>query len=208
MGHEEVFRAVIDVNSKNAQNELKKLESELKTLEDSQKRLLNSKKKGDAEAGRSMQKNIDDMKRHIGEQKKYIAGLSESLSNLWFEYHLNPNRFKLNINLGFSPLTIGKNPCKSIMRRLFLHQETKVVMETLWVILVGLVTAVALFLFYCKGWWPSTWWRGFCFVMLTLIFTPIITLPIQWWVWKYCHNGIIEGSGGHYDPYESTAAYN
>lgn len=82
MGHEEVFRAVIDVNSKNAQNELKKLESELKTLEDSQKRLLNSKKKGDAEAGRSMQKNIDDMKRHIGEQKKYIAGLSESLSNL------------------------------------------------------------------------------------------------------------------------------
>lgn len=82
MGHEEVFRAVIDVNSKNAQNEIKKLESELKTLEDSQKRLLNSKKKGDAEAGRSMQKNIDDMKRQIGEQKKYIAGLSESLSNL------------------------------------------------------------------------------------------------------------------------------
>ena len=82
MAHEEEFRAVIEINSKNAQNELKKLESDLKTLEDSQKRLLNSKKKGDAEAGKSMQKNIDDMKRQIGEQKKYIAGLSESLSDL------------------------------------------------------------------------------------------------------------------------------
>lgn len=82
MAHEEIFRAVIDVNNSKAQNELKQLESELKTLEDSQKRLLNSKKKGDAEAGRLMQKSIDDMKRRIGEQKKYIAGLGDSLENL------------------------------------------------------------------------------------------------------------------------------
>lgn len=82
MAHEEIFRAVIEVNNSKAQNELKQLESELKTLEDSQKRLLNSKKKGDAEAGRLMQKSIDDMKRRIGEQKKYIAGLGDSLENL------------------------------------------------------------------------------------------------------------------------------
>jgi hypothetical protein len=86
------------------------------------------------------------------------------------------------------------------MRRLFLHQETIIVMETLWVILVGLVTAVALFLFYCKGWWPSTWWRGFCFVMLTLIFTPFITLPIQYVIWM-----IYRGGWGDGDPGESSA---
>ena len=73
-------------------------------------------------------------------------------------------------------------------------------METLWVILVGLVTAVALFLFYCKGWWPRTWWRGFCFVMLTLIFTPFITLPIQYVIWM-----IYRGGWGDGDPGESSA---
>ncbi|MBR5688683.1 MAG: hypothetical protein IKX36_12120 [Prevotella sp.] len=59
MANQEIFSAVIELNQKQATNELKKLESELKTLEESQKRLLQSRKKGDAEAGRLMQKSIE-----------------------------------------------------------------------------------------------------------------------------------------------------
>ena len=69
-------------------------------------------------------------------------------------------------------------------------------METFWTILWIVGVSVALFLFYCGGWWPRTWFRGFLFVLLSFALLPIITFPIQWWVWKYCHNGIIEGSGG------------
>ena len=77
-------------------------------------------------------------------------------------------------------------------------------METLYTILVGIGMVVAFFLFYCGGWWPRTWFRGFMFVALSCMFTPFITFPIQWWIWKYCHNGIIEGGNYRYDPNDST----
>ena len=74
------------------------------------------------------------------------------------------------------------------------------IMETLWTILVGVVLTVALFLFYCKGWWPSTWFRGFLFIALTCLFTPIITFPIQYVIWM-----IFRGGWGDGDPGESIA---
>lgn len=82
MANEKKFSATIEVNQGRAQNELKKLENELKQLEDSQKRLLNSRKKGDAEAGRLMQKSIDDLRSRIGTQKSLIKGYAATLDEL------------------------------------------------------------------------------------------------------------------------------
>ena len=62
-------------------------------------------------------------------------------------------------------------------------------METFYSILVGIGLAVALFLFYCGGWWPRTWFRGFLFILLTFIFTPIITFPIQYVIWMIYRGG-------------------
>lgn len=73
-------------------------------------------------------------------------------------------------------------------------------METLWVILIFIAITVALFLFYCKGWWPSTWWRGFCFIILTFLLTPFVTLPLQYLIWK-----IYRGGWGDGDPGESSS---
>ena len=78
----------------------------------------------------------------------------------------------------------------------------KEIMETFWTIIWIVGVTVALFLFYCGGWWPRTWFRGFLFILLSFAFLPIVTFPIQWWVWGYCHNGVIEG-GAVYDPHES-----
>ncbi len=78
------------------------------------------------------------------------------------------------------------------------------IMETIWTIIWIVGVSVALFLFYCGGWWPRTWFRGFLFTLLSFALLPIITFPIQWWVWKYCHNGVIEGGGFYYNPYESS----
>ncbi len=82
MANEKKFSATIEINQSYAQNELKKLESELKSLEESQKRLLNSRKKGDAEAGRMMQKTIDHLRDSIGKQKSLIKGYSMTLDSL------------------------------------------------------------------------------------------------------------------------------
>lgn len=60
-------------------------------------------------------------------------------------------------------------------------------METFYSILVGIGIVVALFLFYCGGWWPRTWFRGCLFIYLSFVFTPFITFPIQWFIWKYAH---------------------
>lgn len=82
MAHEEIYRAIVEVNSKSATNELKKMEDELKRMQDTQQRLLASRKKGDAEAGRLLQKDIDNLKSRIGNTKKYIAGLDSTLQDL------------------------------------------------------------------------------------------------------------------------------
>ena len=70
-----------------------------------------------------------------------------------------------------------------------------IIMETLWTILWIVGVTIALFLFYCGGWWPSTWFRGFLFIILTCLFTPIITFPIQYVIWMIYHGGWGDGDG-------------
>lgn len=82
MAKQDVFEAVIRVNQSQAKNELKTLENELHQLQESQKRLLASRKKGDAEAGKMMQKSIDELKQRVGTQKKLVAGIGHSLDDL------------------------------------------------------------------------------------------------------------------------------
>ena len=75
-------------------------------------------------------------------------------------------------------------------------------METLWTIIWLVGVSVALFLFYCGGWWPRTWFRGFLFILLSFAFLPIVTFPIQYVIWKICNDSWLDDLG------ESTAAYN
>ena len=71
------------------------------------------------------------------------------------------------------------------------------IMETLWTILWIVGVTIALILFYCGGWWPRTWFRGFLFTLLSFAFYAIefrfpsysyLSHPIrymevlQWWM--------------------------
>ena len=82
MATNERMTAEIVLNTKSAQNELKRLEKELKTQKEIQENLIKSRKKGDVELARSMQASIDRLNKSVGEQKKYVHGLSTALDNL------------------------------------------------------------------------------------------------------------------------------
>lgn len=82
MATNERMTAEIVLNTKSAQNELKRLEKELKTQKEIQGNLIKSRKKGDVELARSMQASIDRLNKSVGEQKKYVHGLSTALDNL------------------------------------------------------------------------------------------------------------------------------
>ena len=82
MATNERMTAEIVLNTKSAQNELKRLEKELKTQKEIQENLIKSRIKGDVELARSMQASIDRLNKSVGEQKKYVHGLSTALDNL------------------------------------------------------------------------------------------------------------------------------
>lgn len=82
MATNERMTAEIVLNTKSAQNELKRLENELKTQKEIQENLIKSRRKGDVELARSMQTSIDRLNKSVGEQKKYVHGLSAALDNL------------------------------------------------------------------------------------------------------------------------------
>ena len=75
------------------------------------------------------------------------------------------------------------------------------VMETLWTILWIVGVTIALFLFYCGGWWPRTWFRGFLFTLLSFAFLPIVTFPIQYVIWKFCNGGWLDEGLGESSAY-------
>ncbi len=81
-GNTEKFRAEIELNSRQAQSELKKLEEQQKRLKEQQKALYASSSAKNHQLAADMQKDIDSVSSKIREQKKYINGLSTSVKDL------------------------------------------------------------------------------------------------------------------------------
>lgn len=81
-GNTEKFRAEIELNSRQAQSELKKLEEQQKRMVEQQKALYTSSSAKNHQLAADMQKDIDALNTKIREQKKYINGLSTSVKDL------------------------------------------------------------------------------------------------------------------------------
>lgn len=81
-GNTEKFRAEIELNSRQAQSELKKLEEQQQRLKEQQKALYASSSAKNHQLAADMQKDIDSVSSKIREQKKYINGLSTSVKDL------------------------------------------------------------------------------------------------------------------------------
>lgn len=81
-GNTEKFRAEIELNSRQAQSELKKLEDQQKRMVEQQKALYSSSSAKNHQLAADMQKDIDALNTKIREQKKYINGLSTSVKDL------------------------------------------------------------------------------------------------------------------------------
>ncbi|MCH3994167.1 MAG: phage tail tape measure protein [Prevotella sp.] len=81
-GNTERFKAEIELNSKQAQNELKQLEDQQKRMMEQQKALYSSRSAQNHKLAADMQKDIDSVNYKIREQKKYIVGLSTSVKDL------------------------------------------------------------------------------------------------------------------------------
>lgn len=81
-GNTEKFRAEIELNSRQAQSELKKLEDQQKRMKEQQKALYASSSAKNHQLAADMQKDIDSVSSKIREQKKYINGLSTSVKDL------------------------------------------------------------------------------------------------------------------------------
>lgn len=81
-GNTQRFRAEIELNSRQAQSDLKKLEEQQKRMVEQQKALYSSSSAKNHQLAADMQKDIDALNTKIREQKKYINGLSASVKDL------------------------------------------------------------------------------------------------------------------------------
>ena len=82
MSNNETFKAIIEINQSQARRELKSLEELRDRQMAQQKALYQSRKKEDHVLAAQMQKDIDNTNRKIGEMKKYITGLDDSIDKL------------------------------------------------------------------------------------------------------------------------------
>lgn len=82
MEKNERFVADILINNQQAESTLKKMQKDYEALQNTQKRLYSSLKKEDKEAARQMQSSLDDCKRRIQEQQRYVQGLGTAVGNV------------------------------------------------------------------------------------------------------------------------------
>ena len=82
MGNNETFKATIEINSKQAESDMKRLLQQRERLIDSQKKLYATGKKENHEAAAMMQRDIDETNKKIKLQEQYIKGLKTNVDQL------------------------------------------------------------------------------------------------------------------------------